>query len=212
MATAFTFTGTAVTPSASDVLTELDAINTMLSTIGETPVTTIDESLPDVAMAKKILDAANRDVQTLGLNSNTEENYEIAVSAGTGTEGRYLVPTSPYETVLRIDASNPYRNVVRRGDRMYDKDNNTEIFTETTMDFDITWMLPFADLPVSTRIYITMKAAKVFHNRVLGSEVVGPYAQQDEFSAWNLFFAEELNTGNYTLLRSPGLSNLRRRF
>lgn len=205
MAHIFTSTGTAVTPSGDDVLTELDAINTMLGVIGETPVASIDLTLPDVATAQKILAAANRDVQTIGLNSNSDENFVLSV-----TSGEFIIPITPYP-VLRIDTSNQWQNVVKRGLKLWDKDNKTFTFTATTLNVDIVWFLPFADLPVATRVYITMKAAKQFHNRVLGSEVLGPYAKEDEFVAWSLFSAEELNTGNYTMLRSPGLSNLRRR-
>lgn len=205
MAYTHTSTGTAVAPSGSDLLTELDAINTCLGVIGETPVASVDLSLPDVAFAKKILDAANRDVQTIGLNSNSDDHFKL-----TPTSTKFVIPITPYP-VLRIDAWNPWRNIVKRGANLYDKDNNTDVFTETELYVDIVWMLPFADLPVTTRVYITMRAAKQFHNRVMGSEVLGPYTKDDEFIAWNLFQAEELNTGNYTMLNSPGLFNLRRR-
>jgi hypothetical protein len=198
--------GVVVTPpSGDDVLTELGAINTMLSVIGETAVTSIDLTLPDVSIAKAVLDSANRDVQTMGLNSNSDEGAKLTPSSG-----EFLVPTTPYP-VLRIDASNKWRNIVRRGSKLWDKDNNTFTFTLDELSVDIVWFLPFEDLPVATRVYITMKAAKQFHNRVLGSEILGPYAKDDEFVAWNLFQSEELCTGNYTLLNSPGLYNLRRR-
>jgi hypothetical protein len=210
MAQNFTSTGTAVAPSGSDLLTELDAINTMLGVIGETPVASIDLSLPDVLMASKILAGAMRDVQTMGLNSNTDEHYTLTVSAVEGHVGEFSVPEATYP-VLRIDPTNVWRNIVRRGSILYDKDNNTSIFTETELLVDIVWFLPFADLPMATRVYITMKAAKQFQARVMGSEVLGPYTKDDEFVAWSLFHSEELNTGDYTMLNSPGLYNLRRR-
>lgn len=205
MAYSHTTTGTAVTPSGSDLLTELDAINTMLGVIGETPVASLDLTLPDVAIAKQVFDAANRDVQTIGLNSNSDDHYKL-----TAASTKFVIPTSP-NPVLRIDASEKYRNIVKRGANMYDKDNNTDVFTETELYVDIVWFLPFVDLPMATRVYITMKAAKQFQARVVGSEILGPYTKDDEFIAWNLFQAEELNTGNYTMLNSPGLCNLRRR-
>lgn len=205
MPNAFTSTGTAVSPSGTDLLTELDAINTMLGVIGETPVASIDLTLPDIASAKAIFDAANRDVQTIGLNCNSDEDVVL-----TPTAGEFIIPTTPYP-VLRIDATNVYKNIVKRGAKLWDKENNTFTFTLTELHVDIVWFLPFADLPVATRVYITMKAAKCFQARVLGSEVLGPYSKDDEFVAWNLFQAEELNTGNYTMLNSPGLYNLRRR-
>jgi len=207
VATSYTSTsGTVVTPpSGDDVLTELGAINTMLSVIGETAVTSIDLTLPDVAMAKAILDSANRDVQTIGIKSNSDEGIVLSP-----TSSEFIIPTTPYP-VLRIDCSDKWRGITKRGAKLYDKDNNTFTFTLTELRVDIVWFLPFEDLPVATRVYITMKAAKQFHNRVLGSEILGPYTKEDEFSAWSLFHAEEMNTGDYTLLKSPGIRNLRRR-
>lgn len=204
MAHDFTSVGTAVTPSGSDLLTELDAINLMLSVIGETPVASVDLTLPDVAVAKKIFDAANRDVQTIGLNSNSDDRVHFAT-----TNGELIIPIYPYP-VLRIDASAPNRNVVRRGLKLWDKDNMTYQFP-AVLCVDIVWFLPFADLPVATRVYITMKASKQFQSRVIGSEILGPYTKDDEYVAYNLFQDEELNTGDYTMLNSPGLCNLRNR-
>lgn len=205
MAHDFTSSGTAVSPGGTDLLSELDAINIMLGVIGETPVASLDLTLPDVSSAKAIFDAANRDVQTIGLNSNTDDHYKLTISST-----HFVIPVSPHP-VLRIDASEKYRNIVKRGANMYDKDNNTDVFTQTELYVDIVWFLPFADLPMATRVYITMKAAKQFQSRVVGSEILGPYTKDDEFIAWSLFSAEELNTGNYTMLNSPGLYNLRRR-
>lgn len=205
MAYTHTSTGTAVIPSGSDLLTELDAINTMLGVIGETPVASIDLTLPDVAIAKSILDSALRDVQIIGLNSNSDEDVTL-----TPTAGEFIIPTAPYP-VLRIDATNPWTNVVKRGARLWDKENNTFTFTITSLQVDIVWFLPFADLPVATRVYITMRAARQFHNRVLGSEVLSPYTKDDEFQAWAQFQGEELSTSDFTMLNSPGLYNLRRR-
>jgi hypothetical protein len=211
MAQDFTSAGTAAAPNGATLLTELDAINTMLEVIGEAPVSSINLALPDVATAKSILDGALRDVQTIGLNSNTDDYYELTpTGADPGPAGEFTIPTDPYP-VLRIDAFNPYRHVVKRGLKLWDKDNHTYIFTETSLRVNIVWLLPFADLPTSTRVYITMKAAAQFHARVLGSEALSPYAEKDERTAYALFQAEELCTGQYSMLNSPGLYNLRRR-
>lgn len=206
MAHDFTSVGTAVTPSGSDLLTELDAVNVMLSVVGETPVASLDLSLPDVSIAKMILDAANRDTQMIGLNCNTDDGYKL-----TPVSTHFVIPITPYP-VLRIDAAYKGRNIVKRGANLYDKDNNTDVFTETELLVDIVWFLPFADLPIATRVYITMRAAAQFQARVLGSEVLGPYTKDEMFQAWVQFQGEELSTSNFTMLNSPGIYNLRRRF
>ena len=51
---------------------ELQAINTMLSIIGEAPVSSITENIgADVSIAKQILDESSVDIQSKGWNYNT---------------------------------------------------------------------------------------------------------------------------------------------
>ena len=58
--------------------TELEAINTMLSTIGESPVNTVEDTgNVDVVIARQILQTASREVQARGWHFNTEINYTI---------------------------------------------------------------------------------------------------------------------------------------
>ena len=62
--------------------THLEAINTMLSTIGEAPVNSLTGSLPtDASMAKNILDEVNREVQSGGWKFNT--SYKATLSRNT---------------------------------------------------------------------------------------------------------------------------------
>ena len=53
--------------------TKLEAINTMLSVIGEAPVSSFEANATgDVAIAKNILDEVLQEVQTRGWHWNTE--------------------------------------------------------------------------------------------------------------------------------------------
>ena len=62
---------TQITPT-----TELQAVNTMLSTIGEAPVNSITGTTTvDVSVAKNILDETSMSVQSQGWNFNTHTNY-----------------------------------------------------------------------------------------------------------------------------------------
>ena len=65
--------------------THLEAINTMLSTIGEAPVNSLTGSLPtDASMAKNILDEVNREVQSGGWKFNT--SYKATLSRDTNNK------------------------------------------------------------------------------------------------------------------------------
>ena len=63
---------TQITPT-----TELQAVNTMLSTIGEAPVNSITGTTTvDVSVAKNILDETSMSIQSQGWNFNTNYEYK----------------------------------------------------------------------------------------------------------------------------------------
>ena len=63
---------TQITPT-----TELQAVNTMLSVIGEAPVNSITGTTTvDVSVAKNILDETSLSIQSQGWNFNTNYNYK----------------------------------------------------------------------------------------------------------------------------------------
>jgi hypothetical protein len=77
--------------------TELDAVNTMLYTIGEQPVSSLAESgLADVAIAKTILTEQSRRFQAKGWDFNTDKDYALAVDINS----KIPVPTTHEEPRL----------------------------------------------------------------------------------------------------------------
>ena len=62
------------------VTTKLEAINVMLTAIGESPVNTITSSTTtDVSIAIQILDNVSREVQSVGWHFNTDTNYLLCL-------------------------------------------------------------------------------------------------------------------------------------
>ena len=57
--------------------TELDAINSILMSVGESPVNTLDVQSPEVAIAQKTLQQVCREVLAEGWVFNTEKEYPI---------------------------------------------------------------------------------------------------------------------------------------
>ena len=73
--------------------TELAAINTMLSIIGEAPVNTVEDTgLVDAKLAKQILTETNRLVQMDGWSWNRDDNYPLVPAYP--LPGRIDVPES----------------------------------------------------------------------------------------------------------------------
>ena len=100
--------------------TKLEAVNTMLGVIGETPVNTISgSSLPvSVVTALNVLDEVNREVQSEGWHFNTEFEYSLTRDAS----NQFNLPTN----VLKIDTPvDKYTDIdiVQRGNTLYDRKN-----------------------------------------------------------------------------------------
>ena len=64
------------TPST---MTELEAVNVLLTTIGEQPVNTlIGNQVTDVKIAEQIINEVSREVQSQGWHFNTEDRVPLA--------------------------------------------------------------------------------------------------------------------------------------
>lgn len=174
--------------------TELEAINTMLSTIGEAPVNTVeDNGIVDAVIARQILRATSREVQARGWHFNIEKDYPITPDA----EGYLLLP----QTVLRCDTVGTYQDidVVVRGNRLYDRKKHSFIF-DKPVKVDLTILLPFDELPEVARNYITIRSSRIFQERVVGSESLSRFNQQDELRAMAALQDYEAETADYNML------------
>nr|WP_250808771.1 hypothetical protein [Neorhizobium tomejilense] len=169
--------------------TELEAINLMLSVIGESPVNTVEDTgIVDAVIARQILIQCSRDVQVVGWHWNTEINYPIVA---TFPEGELLLPPN----TLKVDTAGQDTSVdlVQRGNRLYDRQNHT--FTVgKTVRVEIVLLLPFDQLPEAARSYITMRAARQFQERMVGSETIWQFNSRDEVRAWANLLAAEAET------------------
>lgn len=171
---------------------KLEAVNLMLSVIGEAPVNSVTGSdLGDANLAYQILSYASREVQLVGWHWNTEPNYPITPNQ----EGSLVLPSN----TLRVDTSGDSKSMdlVQRGLRLYDRENHTFTFT-SPVTVDICFNLPFTDLPESARNYITIRAARQFEDRTLGSST--RYTPQDENSAFVVLRHDEAESSDCNML------------
>ena len=60
---------------------ELQAINEILASVGQAPVTTFDQTNPDVAIAYNTLKQVSREVQAEGWTFNQEYHYKFTPNA-----------------------------------------------------------------------------------------------------------------------------------
>ena len=160
--------------------TELDAVNSILMSVGESPVNTLTVQSPEVAIAQKTLQQVCREVQAEGWVFNTEHEYPITLDSS----NHCVIP----QNVLEIDLSHArhgdHFNVIRKKDngitKLYDKIEhrfNFESVNESKLYCDIVWMIDFEDLPQVFKDYITVRASRIASNRMVSdpnaSELIG---------------------------------------
>ncbi len=91
-------------------VTELPAINQILASIGQAPVTTLDQTNPDVAIAYDTLLQVSREVQSEGWTFNKEYHYPIKPDS----DKHILFPVNALQMDLSDTADNREKDVVRR--------------------------------------------------------------------------------------------------
>lgn len=159
--------------------TELDAVNIMLGTIKESPVTTLeDNESVDAATALSVLREISKMIQSRVWHFNTDTEVTLTRNG----DGEVTLPSN----CVRVDYAKGHEqyNVdpVQRGTRLYDRKNQTYVFDADPV-VDMTVLLSFDELPEPARYYITIKAARVFQRRTLGSETLDSFVEDDELRA-----------------------------
>jgi len=159
--------------------TKLEAVNTLLATIGESPVNSLSSGLIEASLANQTLDNVSRDMQSMGWTFNTDLTFKLTPDANS----EITLPANCIHvdtTSLRMSSTT---DLVQRGTRMYDRIKNTYVITET-IEVDIVVLLNFEEMPETARRYVTIKAARLLQDRVLGSETLHSFNAADEQSAW----------------------------
>ena len=172
--------------------TLLDSVNVILSNIGQAPVTNLETPNPMVNLAVGMIQEVSRQVQAEGWVFNTEDEYPLPRDIN----NEILIA----DNVLQMDLSRFTRfDVVLRSGKLYDKTNHTYQFDSDLKAF-ITWIFPFDEVPEAFKNYITIRAANLFAARVVGSQEVVKYSQQEETIARSAMIEYETQQGDYNML------------
>jgi hypothetical protein len=93
------------------VSTELDAVNQILSSVGQAPVTTLDLQNPEVSIVLNTLREINKQVQAEGWIFNTERSYELVPDS---TTNQIVYPSNMLQIDTNVEAHKNKYDVVRR--------------------------------------------------------------------------------------------------
>ena len=184
--------------------TELESINIMLAAIGEAPVNNLTGTLPvDARLAQSTLTEVNKEVQSEGWSFNTEIDVTLT------RDGSNHVALST--DVLRVDPNihqHTTIDAIQRGLKLYDRLNNKYEFDEDLI-CTVVYFRTFDEIPEPARRYITIKAARVFIDRLVGDRTLRAYTEQDETRARSILMETDLANGDHNILRGdPSLTSV----
>lgn len=184
-------------------MTELEAVNTILATIGEAAVSSLSDDvsqISDQAMAQRTLHEVSRDVQSEAWSWNTDESVTITPTQ----QSTYVVPSNALNVYFSPNQypDTPY---VIRGKRVYDRNSQRYDFGLVNGNAPITAakvvsQLPWDELPHAAQQYITIRSARIFSDRYVASSIVFTYTVADEDQARTLLIRSEENTLDNNLL------------
>ena len=200
---------------------ELDAINQVLASVGQAPVTTADSANPDVAIAEETLLYVNKEVQSEGWIFNKQEHYEVTpdnnehivlsslgniltidLSRDNSSNTSRTATGSLKEAIIKADSSDGSKQ------KLFDKyggDNGNGTFKWGTsaIRVDIVWLFDWHDVPNPIQDYIVARTATLVSSRIVGDPQQFQMLQAREANARANALEYECNQGDYTYFGHP---------
>ena len=189
--------------------TKLQAVNTLLSIIGEAPLNQLTPPLTgDAALAERVLDEISTEVQGAGWSWNTMVYKEIPL------DGNGHSTLAANTLAVRFNPlSYPSQRFVLRGIKLFDRVENSYdlrgslgvALTGGTSDLiaEIVEELAWDDIPETGKRYIMIRAARQFSNRLISSSTVESYTADDEENALQILKRTEDMAQNNNFISGP---------
>lgn len=182
-------------------LTRLQAVNRMLTAVGESVILVEVAGAGDYANCSDILDQVTQEVLLKDYKCNTETR-----TLTPDADGHIAVPPE----CLKVDPVDPYLDYTFRAGNLYDRANATDVF-EKPVEVRVTLGLRFEDIPFSLQLEVTAKAARRYQKFYVGSQTADGFLKEDEAIAASIAEDAEADAEDYNLLDTAELSWLRRR-
>jgi len=155
---------------------KLEAINEILSCVGEAPVNALNTGYVTSDIAENILDSTSREVQSKGWNFNTDTNMEIVPD----TTGKLILPSNTLKA--DGDTTSTTQDWVMRDGKMYNRITHSYT-SDTPIKVTLLTLQDFEVLPEAARRYITLKSARLMQDRTMGLGNLHQFNMQDEHAA-----------------------------
>lgn len=213
-----------------EAATELEAVNLMLSAIGEAPVASVDVDDLHVNMAINLLYDTAREVQTEGWKFNQEfglaiepygtmtwtdpdgEEVDLNIFKVPDNLSRWNVSKTVEQQGLDLAARPPKEFPIEPADAFvfYDRTANRDGLESEDFDLlylDVVWYLDFEQMPDTARRYITIVAARKFIRDLTGDENRFRFTAADEVKALRYLKRDQGDEDEYNMLNSPDVAS-----
>lgn len=163
------------------MLTKLDAVNIVLNSIGESPVSSLTSGLPDAEAAEAKLDETIKEVLAKGW----QQNLEQGIVMNRNKDGEIIVPRQ----YLRVDTvgKDQTLNVVIRKQNGKRKLFNLSAYSfkfDRDVSVDAIIEIEFDALLFELQNYIAYRAARKFQESSMGSQALDSFAVRQEQEAF----------------------------
>ena len=157
------------TPITTD--TELSAVNSILGSIGQSPITQLRDTTtgvlistnPEISFIHNLLVETVKDVLNEGWHFNTEHGIKISPDANK----EITIPSSYLRYDVHEGQTSRLLDVVKKGNKLYDKVKHTFQF-ENDVLVDATYLYDFEDIPSAFQRYIIAKASTRAATQLVG--------------------------------------------
>ena len=186
---------------------ELSAVNQILGAIGQSPVTQLEFTNPEVSYVYQLLQESTRDIQ----NEGWVFNRELAVPFTPDADDHIVITNN----ILRVDVSGNYVNrgtdVVQRDGKLYDKVQHTYKFNRANnlvnsdgkIYLDVVWLFSYDDMPQTFKRYAIAKAQVRAAAQLVSNPQLYAMLQQQEQMCRAAVMEYEGTQGDYTMMGWP---------
>tara|TARA_R100000700_G_C3177999_1_gene153472 strand:+ start:1046 stop:1651 length:606 start_codon:yes stop_codon:yes gene_type:complete len=160
-------------------MTELEAVNMLLAAVGEAAVSSLETATTvEVTQAKNLLSNVNRAAQQKGWHFNTE--WDVTLTRNSENK----IPLS--NSILSVHQPGQLMTIRGQSGTMYayDLDNNTFTWTKNLTTAVTITLLDFIDTPNTFRQYVTVRAARIFQEEIIGQVSAETVNRQEEAEAY----------------------------
>lgn len=175
------------------MITRLEIINAMLAVNGEAPVSSVTSTDPAAIQAGNLLTRVDRKVQARGWFFNKED-----MTLSPNLAGEVICPAN----ALSVDPVDTRSQYVKRGTRLYDRENNTYTIS-TDVICTVVLLLDIDELPESAASYIEAKATREHYRNEDGDIQTVRDLKDDEAEAYAFLQREQLANEDVNIRRSP---------